>query len=98
MNCTRERDITSVQHIYNMLEQHPGHALHNAATDAGKDPMFLIRVTHSPGMLEGQYTADTVFPPTDHRSHRPRSWLLNGIKKIDKLRFLAIPARRLGQA
>ena len=32
-------------------------------------------------MLEGKYTADTKFPPTDHRSHRPRSWLLNGIKK-----------------
>jgi len=97
-NCIRERDITSVQHIYNMLEQHPGHALHNAATDAGKDTMFLIRVTHSSGMLEGQYTADTVFPPTDHRSHRPRSWLLNGIKKIDKLRFLENSERTLGQA
>src|SRR5204862_116664 len=31
-NCIRERDMTSVQHIYNMLEQHPGHALHDAAT------------------------------------------------------------------
>jgi aryl-alcohol dehydrogenase-like predicted oxidoreductase len=98
MNCIRERDITSVQHIYNMLEQHPGHALHDAATDASKDTMFLIRVTHSSGMLEGQYTADTVFPPTDHRSHRPRSWLLNGIKKIDKLRFLETSERTLGQA
>ena len=97
MNCIRERDITSVQHIYNMLEQHPGHALHDAATDASKDTMFLIRVTHSSGMLEGQYTADTVFPPTDHRSHRPRSWLLNGIKKIDKLRFLETSERTLGQ-
>jgi aryl-alcohol dehydrogenase-like predicted oxidoreductase len=98
MNCIRERDITSVQHIYNMLEQHPGHALHDAATEAGKDTMFLIRVTHSSGMLEGKYTADTVFPPTDHRSHRPRSWLLNGIKKIDKLRFLENSQRTLGQA
>ncbi len=98
MNCVRERDITSVQHIYNMLEQHPGRALHNAATEAGKDTMFLIRVTHSSGMLEGKYTADTVFPPTDHRSHRPRSWLLNGIKKIDKLRFLETSERTLGQA
>ena len=97
-NCVRERDITSTQHIYNMLEQHPGHALHDAATEAGKDTMFLIRVTHSSGMLEGQYTADTVFPPTDHRSHRPRSWLLNGIKKIDKLRFLENSERTLGQA
>ncbi len=40
-NCIRERDITSIQHIYNMLEQHPGHALHDAATEAGKDTMFL---------------------------------------------------------
>ncbi len=49
-------------------------------------------------MLEGKYTAETTFPPTDHRSHRPRSWLLNGIKKIDKLRFLENSERTLGQA
>lgn len=97
-NCIRERDMTSVQHIYNMLEQHPGRALHDAATDAGKDTMFLIRVPHSSGMLEGRYTAETVFPGTDHRSHRPRSWLLNGIKKIDRLRFLENSKRTLGQA
>jgi aryl-alcohol dehydrogenase-like predicted oxidoreductase len=60
--------------------------------------MFLIRVTHSSGMLEGKYSAETTFPPTDHRSHRPRSWLLNGIKKIDKLRFLENSERTLGQA
>jgi len=98
VNCMREHDITSVQHIYNMLEQHPGRAIHDAASDVGKDTMFLIRVTHSSGMLEGKYTADTVFPPTDHRSHRPRSWLLNGVKKIDKLRFLENSERTLGQA
>ncbi len=98
VNCIRERDVTSIQHIYNMLEQRPGRAMQDAATDLGKDTMFLIRVTHSSGMLEGQYTADTVFPPTDHRSHRPRSWLLNGIKKIDKLRFLENSERTLGQA
>jgi aryl-alcohol dehydrogenase-like predicted oxidoreductase len=98
INCIRERDITSVQHIYNMLEQHPGRAMHEAATEADKDTMFLIRVTHSSGMLEGKYTAETVFPPTDHRSHRPRGWLLNGIKKVDKLRFLETAERSLGQA
>ena len=97
-NCIRERDVTSVQHIYNMLEQHPGRAMQDAATDAGKDTMFLIRVTHSSGMLEGKYTAETTFPPTDHRSHRPRSWLLNGVKKIDRLRFLESSERTLGQA
>jgi aryl-alcohol dehydrogenase-like predicted oxidoreductase len=98
MNCIRERDITSVQHIYNMLEQHPGRAFHKAATDAGKYTKFLIRVTHSSGMLEGKYTEETTFPPTDHRSHRPRSWLLNGVKKVEKLRFLENSKRTLGQA
>src|SRR5438270_2112719 len=98
INAIHERQITSIQHIYNMLEQHPGRAIHDAATDAGKDTMFLIRVTHSSGMLEGEYTAETTFPPTDHRSHRPRSWLLNGIKKIDRLRFLENSERTLGQA
>jgi aryl-alcohol dehydrogenase-like predicted oxidoreductase len=97
-NCIRERDVTSVQHIYNVLEQHPGRAIHQAATQGEKDTMFLIRVTHSSGMLEGKYTAETTFPSTDHRSHRPRSWLLNGIKKVEKLRFLENSERTLGQA
>ena len=49
-------------------------------------------------MLEGKYTAETTFPPTDHRSHRPKSWLINGLKKIETLQFLTGPDRTLGQA
>ncbi len=98
INAIRDRDLTSVQHIYNLLEQHPGSAMHTAARAGGKDTMFLIRVPHSSGMLEGKYTAETVFPPGDHRVHRPRSWLLNGVKKIDQLRFLENSERTLGQA
>src|SRR5262249_1072317 len=64
VNCIREHHVTSIQHIYNMLEQHPGRAMHDVATELGKNTMFLIRVTHSSGMLEGKYTVDTVFPPT----------------------------------
>ncbi len=93
-----KRNVTSVQHIYNMLEQHPGKALHDTALATGKDTMFLVRVPHSSGMLEGKYTAETEFPENDHRRHRPRSWLLNGIQKVDKLRFLEGPDRTLGQA
>ena len=98
VNCIREREIASVQHIYNMLEQDPGRAMQDAATKAGKDTMFLLRVTHSSGLLEGHYTPETVFPPNDHRNHRPRSWLLNGIKKVDRLRFLENSERTLSQA
>ena len=98
LKTIRERDVSSVQHIYNMLEQHPGRALHDGATEAGKDTMFLVRVPHSSGMLEGKYTSETVFPPGDHRSHRPRTWLLNGVKKVEQLRFLESAERTLGQA
>jgi aryl-alcohol dehydrogenase-like predicted oxidoreductase len=55
-------------------------------------PQFLIRVTHSSGMLEGKYTIDTKFDESDHRSHRPKSWLVEGIQKVDRLE--AIRARR----
>jgi aryl-alcohol dehydrogenase-like predicted oxidoreductase len=98
VRCIKQRNLTTVQHIYNLLEQHPGKAIQSAAEDAGKETMFLIRVTHSSGMLEGHYTAETTFPPKDHRSHRPRSWLINGVKKVEQLRFLERENRTLGQA
>lgn len=98
VNCIKEREITSVQHIYNILEQHPGRPMQQAALDAHKDTMFLIRVTHSSGMLEGHYTPETTFPAGDHRNHRPKSWLINGCKKVEQLRFLEGPDRTLGQA
>jgi aryl-alcohol dehydrogenase-like predicted oxidoreductase len=98
VHCVQRRNVTSMQHIYNILEQHPGKAIQEAAIEAVRDTMFLIRVTHSSGMLEGNYTAETQFPPNDHRNHRPRSWLLNGVKKVEQLRFLEGPGRTLGQA
>jgi len=95
----RRRHPAVLQHIHNLLEQHPGKAIQDAAREAKADTMFLIRVPHSSGLLEGQYTAETVFPPNDHRNHRPRSWLLNGVKKVEQLRFLENGgARTLGQA
>lgn len=94
----RRRKPTVLQHIYNLLEQHPGRTIQSEADACGADTMFLIRVPHSSGMLEGRYTEETVFPPNDHRNHRPRSWLLNGVKKIAQLRFLERADRTLGQA
>jgi aryl-alcohol dehydrogenase-like predicted oxidoreductase len=103
IDCVQRRRPHVLQHIYNALEPHPGRQI----MDEGETPVepgksartrYLIRVTHSSGMLEGKYTQDTVFPPTDHRSHRPKSWLINGLKKIETLQFLVGPGRTLGQA
>ncbi len=94
----REREIPSIQIIYNLLEQYPGNVFARVAGDEGSTG-FLVRVPHSSGMLEGKYTEDTVFGPKDHRRHRPRSWLINGLKKIETLEFLTKGGKRtLGQA
>ena len=98
IDAARKRNVTNIQMIWNMLEQFPGNQMLQAANDAQADTGYQIRVPHSSGMLEGNYSLETVFPPSDHRSHRPRQWLLNGIKKIETLRFLEKPGRTLGQA
>jgi aryl-alcohol dehydrogenase-like predicted oxidoreductase len=59
------------------------------AWKADPDPQFLIRVTHSSGMLEGKYTLETKFDENDHRSHRPRAWLVEGLQKVDRLMPIA---------
>jgi aryl-alcohol dehydrogenase-like predicted oxidoreductase len=92
-----ESDIDTIQMIWNVLEQHPGSAMIEAARRYAPNCCFNIRVTHASGMLEGKYTEDTVFPPGDHRRHRPRSWLLNGLQKIRTLEFLTTQMT-LGQA
>ena len=93
----RENDIDTIQMIWNVLEQHPGSAMIEAARRHAPNCCFNVRVTHASGMLEGKYTADTVFPENDHRRHRPRSWLVNGVEKVKTLDFLA-REMTLGQA
>jgi aryl-alcohol dehydrogenase-like predicted oxidoreductase len=95
--CERERDIGTIQMIWNILEQHPGSAMVDAAREHAPDCRFNIRVTHASGMLEGKYTEETVFAANDHRRHRPRSWLTNGLQKIRTLDFLT-REMSLGQA
>ena len=93
----REPDIFTIQMIWNILEQHPGTPMLEAARAAAPHCCFNIRVTHASGMLEGKYTEDTVFAANDHRRHRPRSWLVNGVKKVRTLDFLTRDMT-LGQA
>jgi aryl-alcohol dehydrogenase-like predicted oxidoreductase len=93
-----QRRLESIHMIWNLLEGHPGDAMVQAAYDAGVDTGYLVRVPHSSGMLEGKFTAETTFDRNDHRAHRPRSWLINGLKKLETLGFLVTPERTLGQA
>ncbi len=98
IDAIEQRKIESMHMIYNLFEPFPGNEILAAAERSNTDTGFVIRVPHSSGMLEGNLTVDTVFPANDHRKHRPRSWLLNGVKKVETLRFLELPNRNLGQA
>jgi aryl-alcohol dehydrogenase-like predicted oxidoreductase len=97
VKAMRERDLDGLQMIYNLLEQDPGRVLIEAAHETNTS--LVVRVPHSSGMLEGKYTEETTFAQNDHRRHRPKEWLLEGLKKVEQLGFLTESGERtLGQA
>jgi aryl-alcohol dehydrogenase-like predicted oxidoreductase len=95
LEALRTRNLAAAQIIHNLLEQDPGRELIEAARVASTG--LMIRVPHSSGMLEGHYTRDTVFAENDHRRHRPKEWLTEGLRKVETLGFLT-EGRTLGQA
>ncbi len=97
VKAMRERDLAAVQMIYNVLEQDPGRELIETASET--DTSLVVRVPHSSGMLEGSYDENTTFGENDHRRHRPKEWLTEGLKKVAQLDFLTESGERtLGQA
>jgi aryl-alcohol dehydrogenase-like predicted oxidoreductase len=91
------RDIASLQTVYNLLEQEPGSEFLELAERRGAG--VLARVPTSSGLLEGHLTPESRFEGNDHRRHRPRSWLLEGLQKVDQLAFLTRDRERtLAQA
>ena len=98
--CERSptRRIASVQTVYNLLEQDPGRDFMAAAADHGVG--VIARVPTSSGLLDDNLTPETTFGPGDHRRHRPREWLVEGLEKIERIRFLCGPetGRTMAQA
>jgi aryl-alcohol dehydrogenase-like predicted oxidoreductase len=80
------RGIASLQTVYNLLEQEPGRDFMAAAAEHGVGVM--ARVPTASGLLDDTLTPETSFGPTDHRRHRPREWLVEGLEKIERIRFL----------
>jgi aryl-alcohol dehydrogenase-like predicted oxidoreductase len=86
LRALETRAIASVQTVYNLLEQEPGRELIEVAERAGVGVM--ARVPTSSGLLDDTLTPETTFPEGDHRRHRPREWLVEGLEKIERIRFL----------
>jgi aryl-alcohol dehydrogenase-like predicted oxidoreductase len=86
LRAMQTRPIKSMQIIYNMVEQDPARAFFPVAEERGVG--LLVRVPHSSGLLEGKFTLETTFDANDHRSFRKREWLVDGLKKLEQLKFL----------
>ena len=82
----KERNVPAVQIIYSILEQEPARRFFPIADE--EETGLLSRVPHASGMLDGTYNKDTVFDPSDHRSHRRQEWLDSTLKKVAALDFL----------
>jgi aryl-alcohol dehydrogenase-like predicted oxidoreductase len=89
LRAIAEREITAVQTVYNLLEQDPGRDLMAAAAEHGVGVM--ARVPTSSGLLDDNLTLETTFAEGDHRRHRKREWLVEGLQKIERIRFLCGP-------
>ncbi len=89
--------VSSVQAVYNILEQENAKELFPAAKK--QSVAIIARVPLASGLLTGKYTRDTVFPEGDNRRRWPREVLVGDIGKVDKLNFLAKhPSPTLAQA
>jgi aryl-alcohol dehydrogenase-like predicted oxidoreductase len=94
-----QRDIVSLQTVFNVLEQEPGRTF--AADPAVADGRvgLISRVPHASDTLSGRITRETEFPPGDHRAHRNRDNMLDNFDKADTLTFLwEGTGRTVGQA
>ena len=89
--CIVERRMVT-QIIFNLFEQQVGGPLIPLA--AAHRVGLMVRVPHCSGLLEGRYNQVTTFGQNDHRSFRVntdarrKAWLEDGLKKVERLRFL----------
>lgn len=95
----RQRNIASLQTVFNILEQEPGLTFAAEPNVAEGRVGLISRVPHASDALSGKVTRDTVFPEGDHRAHRNRDNMLDNFDKADTLTFLWEDTRRTrGQA
>ncbi len=81
------QSVSSVQTVYNILEQTPGNELIEKAEK--QDIGILVRVPDASGILTGKVKADTVIPSNDHRKDRKAEWRKSALEKVEQFRSIA---------
>jgi aryl-alcohol dehydrogenase-like predicted oxidoreductase len=87
MLAMEKRNITCLQTVYNILEQDPGRSFFDAANKCGVGVM--VRVPDASGVLTGKLNEKTVLDKNDHRSSRKKEWIIEAMRKSEKLKPIA---------
>lgn len=82
-----KRNITCLQTVYNILEQDPGRSFFDTANKYGVGVM--VRVPDASGVLTGKLNEKTVLDKNDHRSSRKKEWIVEAVRKSEKLKPIA---------
>ena len=95
-----DRQIASLQTVFNVLEQEPGLTFAKRPRVEQGEVGLMARVPHASDTLSGKLTKDSVLDPSDHRAHRNRDNMLDNFEKAETLAFLWSPetGRTMGQA
>ena len=83
------RNIVSLQTVYNILEQDPGREFLDAIDKKNRTVGLMVRVPDASGVLTGKVNESTVMDKNDHRSVRKKEWIIQSMKKIEKLKPIA---------
>jgi aryl-alcohol dehydrogenase-like predicted oxidoreductase len=83
----KNRNITCLQTVYNILEQDPGRDFIREAERHNVG--IMVRVPDASGLLTGKVTADTKFDKNDHRSFRKQEFILEAMQKIENMKPIA---------
>jgi aryl-alcohol dehydrogenase-like predicted oxidoreductase len=82
-----DRQVKSAQIIYSLMEQYPAKRFIELAEE--NEVGLLSRVPHASNTLTGEFDHGLpVFDADDHRAHRKNEWLVDAMRKVDRVRFL----------
>lgn len=103
MASLENRNIDSLQTVYNALEQEPGRTFARHEECKAGNVSLISRVPHASDALSGKVTRDSLnemLQSGDHRSYRVKDNMLDNLDKADAISYLWAPetGRTIGQA
>jgi len=87
LEAIKNREITCLQTVYNILEQDPGRDFIGEAQR--RNVGIMVRVPDASGLLTGKVNLDTKFDKNDHRSFRKQEFIAEAMRKIQNMKPIA---------